>query len=39
MNCFEIPLDIEGVKIEAVEFTVDDEIIMALWYLAGLCFQ
>ena len=30
MNCFEIPLDIENVKIEAVEFTVDDEIIITV---------
>ena len=30
MNCFEIPLDIENVKIEAVEFTSDDEIIITV---------
>ena len=35
MNRFEMPLDIEDVKIEAVEFTQNNEIIMALWYLAG----
>jgi hypothetical protein len=35
MAHFEIPLDIEEVKIEHVEFTPTNEIIMALWYLAG----